>query len=405
MADSQTGADNGTDDEEQPDNPRMTIQPNSRIRVTAEDISYAGDLGSDVAQNSNTFILDISELDVIRGTFFVNDSKPDDGTMGDVTGEDEGRSTDYRVVSEDSGVATFVKGSMTTDEVGDNVYDEGDTAVINDVDETTALFLNGMTGNRVGRTLDFSGRNYARWTDTPYLVKGLFQCHPDWRGANGGERGRMAGNGKAPRVARPPIARWQATDDGIDEDASMDIVIDVSVMDPSNPESGYEVHVFAADQMNEEFGSLDTDIEEMDTDQYGLDVDSVLGFTTHDNPEAVLEAAEYPYVMYESDEWGYSPDNWALEYDDGSDDSDEDYGIDELVEDSTPSFEERKDEFVSQAVAALPDGADPEAAFPNGVSGLVDAKFPADADDDDVADIREGIYEQTQWLSAEDLDE
>jgi len=403
MADSQNGADNSTDDSnETPDNPRTNVQPNARIRVTAEDVAYVGDLGTDVVQNNSSYVLEVSSLDVIEGDIFVNDSKPADGTMGDVIAEDDTRSTDYRIISEDSGVGTFVKGSLTTDEEGDNVYEGTDASDVFDAHDTLAIFFNGMSGNRVGRALDFNGQPFARWTDTPYLVKGLLQCVPEWRN-NRGQRGTLVKEGKAPRVARPVVPRFQATEDSVDERASMDIIIDVSKLDPSDPTSGYEVHVFDAEQFSDEFGSLDHPISEMDENRYGLDVESELGYTTHDNPEAVLEDAGVPYFMYESDEWGHSPTEWALEYDDGSD-SNESYGIEDLVEDNTPSFEERKEQFVAEAVDALPDGAQPADAFPNGVSGLVDAKFPDDADDDDVADIRTGIYEQTQWLSTDDLE-
>lgn len=403
-------ADAESTDEERETYAWVSQQPNSRIVGTPVDLIYAGELGSDVAQNDDSYILLLKDAEVVNGSLFVNEEKPDDGTTADSTGEDEPRSTDYRVISEDSGVGTFVKGSLTTGENGANVYDEADEFA----EDVVAVFYNGVTGSRVGRTMDFNGRQYARWTETPYLVKGLYQAHPDWRGADSQTRSDLAQNGKAPRVARVPIPRFHVDGSSYDSDMEGDeIVIDMTLLRPDQSNSGYEVHIFDAAAMEAEFGDSTTPVDEMDRGQWGLDVDSELDYISHDDPESVLEDAEVGFSMYTGEGWPDEPADWELEYDlqtsfgiQAAINGDDDSGGGQTDE---AAFEEDLHNFASEVATALPDGQSPEDVFDGGLSGLVESRADQfrgrEPTADDIANIRSEVYSEVNWLDPSSLEE
>jgi hypothetical protein len=378
------------------------------------DLMYAGELGSDVKQNQDSYALVLEDPEIVNGSLYVNQGKPDDGNVRDVAADDSTSPTDYRVVSEDSGVGTYVNDMFTTGEEsvdddgnGLNVYDPVDDFA----EDRIVIFYNGMSGSRVGRTLDFNGRNYARWTETPYLTKGLYQAHPDWRGAGSQQRAELASEGNAPRVARPPVPRFKV--DGqeyLDEGTTgEEILIDVTIYNEDDPTSGYEVHIFDVPDFEEEFDHLGVPVSEMDRGQYGLDVDSELEYVNHDDPETILEQAQVPYMMYEGD-WTSEPDDWTLEYNSGLN-----FGIaDELADDSAEqpddtgsSLEDELGEFADEISTYLPEGEQPESAFDGGLSGLIDRKaemFSEQPSEEDVESVRQEIYAEVSWLDESDVD-
>ncbi len=69
------------------------------------------------------------------------------------------------------------------------------------------VWYNSLSGQFLGRALDFNGLPFAGYDTNGDQTYGLFQVANGWREANRSKRGEMASNGKAPRVARPPILR------------------------------------------------------------------------------------------------------------------------------------------------------------------------------------------------------
>lgn len=69
------------------------------------------------------------------------------------------------------------------------------------------VWYNSLSGQFLGRALDFNGLPFAGYDANGEKTHGLFQVANGWREANRSKRGEMASNGKAPRVTRPPILR------------------------------------------------------------------------------------------------------------------------------------------------------------------------------------------------------
>lgn len=396
-------------DDEQEIIPWAVHQPTARIIGEPTALIYMGEIDSDEPQPSDSYGVIFENPRIVNGDVFSNKARGDDtGTVVDSIDEDEKRPTDFRFLDgEDSDVASFDSdGDLSTDETGPSSYEQ-----VDEIDADRILvFYNGMSGTRVGRTLDFNGQSYAKHrSDTGYLVKGLYQAHPNWLGAASEERATLAEAGKAPRVVRAPILRYrvQEDEDGddhrlLDEPESPEVLVDVSHYEGTR---GYELHIFDAEAFEEEFGDLTTSVDEMERGRYGLETDSEIeyGSVRYSVADSILEQAGYGFAWF--DEWEEHPDGWELEYDLGGDGSDFGDLSSEVV--TEEDFDEQKKNFAAQAAAALPDGKSPEDAFPGGFAGLVDKKvetFYQEPTEEDVDEMLEMVYQQTDWLDTADLD-
>jgi hypothetical protein len=366
-----------------------------------------GELSGSTPQNDDSFAVILDNPELVSGDAFVNEARGENTSVVEEIDEDTSRPTDFRFLDgEDDDVASYDRdGNLTTDEKGPSSYVETE-----ELPDRIMVFYNGMTGSRVGRTLDFNGQSYAKFRDdTEYLVKGLYQAHPSWRDANGSEdRKELAKAGKAPRVVRAPILRYRVDEheegaDLIDEDevSAPRILIDMTHYQDTR---GYEVHLFDQDEFEDEFGDLTTDVDDIERGRYGLESESEIeyGSVRYSVADDILEQAQYGMAWH--DEWEEKPDGWSLEYTLEGDDTDFGDLTEEVVDEG--DFEQQKQDFAVEAAKALPDGQTPDDAFPDGIAGLVDKKsdsFYQEPTDDDVADIEEAVYEQTEWLDTSDL--
>lgn len=409
MADaSQSAEEADTEAEERETYAWASQTPTTRISGVVTDIVYAGNLSDTTAQNDTSFGVVLSDPEVVNGSLFVNQEKANDGTTAEGVDDDQPRPTDYRIVDEDDRDTTIANGALVTDENGPNTYDEADGF---DEDEIL-VWYNGLTGQRLSRLLDFNGQPYARWTDgdDPYLIKGLYQCAPGWREANGSKRGEMAGEGKAPRVARAPILRQRVEpvfEDGekvganlLDEPNEQRILVDMS-----RPQSGrgYRLHAFDAEQFEDEFDDLGADVPRNDAGYVKDDIESEIEWNYEPHADSVLEQAEYRMHMYTGDGWQDEPDSYTpqstsevgsfgIATDDGGDDGDG------LSAEAVQFVEE-----VAQDLKGT--GMTPEERYDGGISGLVGKHREDFSSAPDVDELREAIFAEVAHLDTSDLED
>lgn len=402
-------------DEERERLPWASATPHTRLAGTPRVLIYSGNLDESVAQNGTSFGVVLENPELVKGTTFANEAKPDDGTMADAVDEDSTTPTDYRFADKDDTGTDLVKGALATGEKstvdGDraNIYEEGGL----DEDEII-VWYNGMAGERIGRILDFNGLPFADWTDEgDYLVKGLIQVPPEWRDASGSERGKLKENGKGPRVARAPILRTQVeheTDDEgnivgatlLDEPQDQRVLIDLSRFQGGR---GYEVHVFDAEAFADEFGSLGAEIPRT-SDGY-VDDDAVAGIELDwlydGQADDVLEEAGFRMRMHTGDGWQDEPDNWTP----SSTSEVDSFGInDESSGFPTPKQRQFIEEIVEgvQGTELTPDEAFEEQGGVAGLIGKYADQFDTPPEPDQV---REAVYsdDRLSHLSPEDLEE
>lgn len=375
--------DEDTADEDRPQHAWASQTPETRIRGTVEEIIFAGQLGSSVEQPDDSFGVVLSGVETVIGTTFVNDVR-DGEQVAEQIPEDAPRPTDYRFADEDDEDSTIVKGSLTTGEKGPNVYDPGEVA-----EDEIIVWYNGMSGQRVGRALDFNGMPFARYTDSGYLIKGLYQAAEGWRDASSAERSDLAGAGRAPRVVRAPILR--------EDVAGSEVLIDVTRYDGGR---GYELHVFDADEFEDEFGDVTTATDELPRGRYGLDVESEIEFRSvaPEEAEETIEDAGYAMHMFEGPGWQDEPENADYEPP-GSDEFD--VSVETADEEDV---EEQWDEFASMIASNLPDGLSPDEAYTGGLESVIEkneSKFHEVPTEDQ---IRTRVYEQVSWLDADEIE-
>lgn len=394
--------------------PWASMTPESRIEGTPRELIYSGDLNEE--QNDTSFGLVLENPSVVRGTLFRNTEKPSDGTTDDAV-EDQPRPTDYRIADPDDRDTTIVKGSLTTGENGPNVYDEADGFD----EEEILIWFNGMSGQRISRVLDFNGRPFARWTDSGYLIKGLYQAANGWRDANSDQRSNMAQNGQAPRVVRFPVLRNSVdvtrNSDGevtdatlLDEPEDFEILIDLTRYRGGR---GYELQAFEADGFEAEFGSKDVPTEDLDRDDYyNIQADSVLDMPYTNGADEILDqvAADVDsesiqvaadlFVMETGDGWQDKPEGAETGTESTSFDVEPDHGG---SSDGGMTLQEQEFAFAEQTAGALPHGKDPAETYEGGLEGLVERNADKFDGEPDIEHIREEVYAQTKWLDLDDL--
>lgn len=369
--------------------------PTTRIAGEVAGLIYAGNLSDTVEQNDTSFGVVLRDPTVVNGTLFVNEQKDDDGTMEDAVDEDSTVPTDYRVADPTDEDANIVKGALSTEEKstvdGDraNVYEEADGF---DEDEII-VWYNGMSGQRIGRTLDFNGLPFARFTDDGYLVKGLMQPADGWRGANSDKRRQMARNGKAPRVARAPILRFRVDDDGnLSDEGSREVLIDVSRYQGGRT---YEAHVFDAAAFADEHGNHSADFDSDD--------EAELEWVYDENADDVLDQAEYAMSPYTGDGWQDEPAGYESPRTGTGD-----FTVDSEVPDDE-EIEEQYDEFADMVVGEMEGnealhGQTPADAFRGGIEGLIGRNSEAFHVPPESDTIRQAVYERIDWLDVDDLE-
>lgn len=414
MADADTESADADADEEQEFEASVWASqtPTTRIVGNPVELIYAGRLDDSVKQNNLSFGVVFEDPEVVVGDLFVNEAKPDGDTVENVVDEDSTVPTDYRVADPDDKDAQFDRdGNFKTDEESTvdgelaNTYEEADGF---DEDEVL-VWYNGLTGQRIGRTLDFNGQPFARWTegDDPYLIKGLLQATDEWR-EQPQNRKQFAQDGNAPRIARAPILRTQVeytrNDDGeiqsatlLDEPKDRDVLIDMRRPDEGR---GYRAYVFDADAFEDELGSLDASIDDVmdvltDYEQnFGPEIDLMYS----PRADTILDEAGYSMHMYTGAGWPDEPENWtpsnASEVDS--------FGI---AGGDESAIEAEEEQFVSEVAADLAGtGNTPEDAYEGGLDGLVGKYRDQFSEAPDVERIREQVYDRVAHLDTDDLE-
>jgi hypothetical protein len=271
-----------------------------------------------------------------------------------------------------------------------------------------------MSGQFIGRGLDFNGMPFARYTnpddegELPYLVKGLFQVPIGWRGdadvdqfdnVETTDRKKLATDlGRPPRVARPPVLR-----DDIDGRAFIAI-------GRYNGGNMFEVHIGrAADDYDAIIDALrDDDLSDEDYDALDMKYDQSAEETLNaefDNPAEV-------FALYHGEGWQDEPEetsSWA----EGSGDSGGSFDTPDVDVDgdAVEHPTEQEVEFaqgISEKLAGTGVSPDNE-IFPTGdgentdLAGIVDANSDQFNVEPDVAAIREVVYENTAHLDEGDI--
>lgn len=414
MSDEDNSANADTDDEEREEFPWVAQTPTTRIEGTPVDLIYPEQISSSVEHNGDSFAVVMKDPEVVIGSLWRNEEKPEDGTTAEVIDEETPRPTDYRLADrDDRGMSTKeIRGEefLMSDEDGPDTYVE-----VDGFDEDHVLvWYNGLSGNRIGRTLDFNGRPFSRWTDEGYLIKGLYQAPEGWR-ENPSQRGEMAKAGDVPRVDRAPILRnrvaYTTDDEGnrdgaelLDEPEELRLFIDID-----REGRGYRGYVFDADAFEAEF-DRETPLEELPTDDYGnFEIDAALDMPYCPFADEVLEQAGYSMQMYtDGDKWQDTPDDWQPT----STSEVDSFGIGVETEGDSDSFPTPKQQqFVNEVVAELEEihsakgtSPTPDDAFEGGVTGLI-GKYQDQFDRvPEADDVERAVYDQTEHLDPSDLD-
>lgn len=367
--------------------------PSTRIKAEITEVIFAGRLGEE--QTGSSFGIVVKNPEVVIGSLYSNQVKPEDGLTADRVPEGESRPTDYRIVDEDDRNTTIANGALVTGEEGPNTYDPDATVE----EEEVILWYNGLSGERLGRVLDFNGRPFARWTDDGYLIKGLFQVAEGWRGANSEQRKELKSDGKAPRVARLPILR--------DDVKDTEVLIDMTRYRGGR---GYEIHVFDADAFEAEFGSIDHPTDEISRDQYyGLETESELDMPYSEDADDVIVEAFGPNVDEEDPSadffmsmetgagWQSKPEGAAS----GSGTGDFEVSVDQGSQEQT---EEQYEQFAEMVASELAEGLTPDEAYNGGLESLIGKNAEAFHVVPSAGEIRKRIYARVSWLDEEDLD-
>lgn len=382
--------------------------PDTRIKGTPKSIIYSGRIDDTVAQNDTSFGVVLEDVEVVDGTLWKNQSKPDGETTAEGVDEDESRPTDYRIADEDDRDTTVANGALVTDENGPNTYEEADEIE----EDAVIVWYNGMSGERLSRVLDFNGRPFARWTDDGYLVKGLYQVAEGWRDASGDKRSQMKDEGKAPRVVRAPILRQRVEveydEDGnvdeaelLDEPNEQELLIDMSRFQGGR---AYEIHALDAAEFADEFGNHSADLPRNDGGFVKDDVESELDMPYTPAADEILEQAEYAMHMYTSDGWQNEPDGWTPQ----STSEVGSFGVsaDGSGSADTDGLTAAQEQFVNEVVDEVKGtGLEPDEVFDGGLAGLI-GKFSDQFDRVPEADeIREEVYARVSHLDPTTLEE
>lgn len=329
--------------------------------------------------------------------------------------------SDFKIANSndrDAGIQYNSDGDESGIDVGGGEFSSTQVDDFGDVDRIM-IWYGGISGQRIGRTLDACGSPFARFTDPddgdlPYLVKGLLQAPLGWRNTQSNNsdteqygvtktRDQLKDEETYPRVARPPVLR---------ADLDGRIFIGVGRFQGGNgfePVIGeatddYEavVEVLSDDDTLPWEKEYPTEIIEM---RYDQDIDDVLN-------ESFDNAADI-YTLYHGEGWMDEPDEiqGALE---GSDGGSFDTPSVDVDGDSVDHPTDQEVEFghgIAEQLAGT--GASPdEEIFPHpsdDEDGNVNLEEIVNLTSDqfnvtpDVDAIRRVIYENTGHLDAGDL--
>lgn len=269
--------------------------------------------------------------------------------------------------------------------------------------DTIMVWYGGMSGQFIGRGLDFNGMPFARYTEDGYLIKGLLQAPIGWRGDADVEqfdsvpstnRKELATDlGRPPRTARPPLLR---------EDLDGRTFISIGRYNGGNM---YEVHVGRAMDDYTEFLETVRNNEEPEYDEIDMRYDQ--------NPEERL-AAEFDdasgiYALYEGEGWQSEPDNaQSMLGDEGSDTDGSSFDIDDGTDDDESGVEHPTDEettfakMVAEKLAGRDVGPDEAFSGVGGLEGLVENNQDNFEQETDLEAIRTEVYTYTDHLDAAD---
>ena len=308
--------------------------------------------------------------------------------------------TDYKVADPTDQEASVqeVSGQTLGIDVGGGVYEAEQVEEFDS--DRIMVWYGGMSGQFVGRGLDFNGMPFARYTDDGYLVKGLFQVAIGWRGDADVEeydnvpttdRSELATDlGRKPRVARPPVLR-----DDIDGRAFIGI-------GRYNGGQMHEVHIGRAEESYDDILAAMRDNDDPDYDGLDMKYDQ----SPEERLAAEFEDASDIYALYHGEGWQSEPDNkQSVLGDEGADTDGGSFDVDDVDDDAIdhPTSEETTfAKTVAEKLAGT--GATPDEAFESkgGLEGLVEANSDNFDQEYDIEAIRAEVYANTDHLAEDD---
>jgi len=380
-----------TEDEEYDVLPNINMTPTTRISATLTDVAYGDELGSNVEQNDTTAILELEDVEVIQGTLYENDLREDSDVShtGEAIDDDDPRPTDFRIADGDDAAAN-VKGDFlfTNEQFGE--YTDAETQML---DGPVNLWLNGMSGQRALRELDFNGSPFASYSDNGYLTKGLLQVADGWRDSSSAQKKEMVQNDKAPRVVRPVIPRRDVL--------GSEIVISLGRLDNSR---GYELNIFEAETMADAIG-VDGSLDSLRNDWGYVESEYAFSpqFTDFDAADDRIAEEGVSFSMYHGEGWEDKPENATPQ----TSDFDVSGSVDTAT-DETDGFTESQLTFIDAIEGAMKGSGETVESFYADDGGLAAVIERNSANFDvtpDVGEVRIELYERLLYLDPADIGE
>lgn len=435
---------------------QVTQHPLTIIEGEITDIMTGADLDGDTENNSSSFGIIIKNPSVPEGSIWQNSDVPEGfGTVaefndalkvaingddldyvrgqevdddfietarervGDVLDVDDFEGLDYDehqingtdfkiadVDDRDSSIGYNQHGEQTGIDVGGGEFSSSE------VDEfgvdSVMVWYGGMSGQFIGRALDYNGLPFARYTDDGYLVKGLYQAPIGWRSNDSEEYDRDVPSRndlkfdieRYPRVARPPILR---------DDLEGRSFIAVGRYNGGDGLEGWvgrsmDSYTEVVEAIADDVGRDELPFDPLDMKYEGDRPDERLNEFA--NPDEV-------YTLYHGEGWQDEPDNaQSISADgDGGDNggsfdvpSDDNDDAIEHPTDEEETFAKTVSEQITGAVNDDGEQATPDEAFSEqgGLEGVVESNAGNFDNETDLEAIRTAIYTYTDELSADD---
>lgn len=308
---------NDSPSEEREELPWVNVAPTTVVSGEVERAIYTGQITNGnglVEQTDGSWGFIISDPSVQKGSLYEASSRPDDGFAREANGP----STDYRVFDQDDDGFDVSYDSDGEPKAVSNVQtdDFASSEVDGFSEDKILLFVGGLAGQFMTRSLDANGGISAFTTDDGERTNGLIEFPNDWDNGPGD-------SGLYPRVARYPELREDLEGE--------EVFFYLGWMGDSQQK--YQGRVGRMDDLAETDGSAE-DIANAfigrQTDFDAPEYDSTLAW--HDEPENESQSA-----------------TGTFDLDGGSDDGD---------------FTESEEQFIETVVdAALDDGESVEEAF------------------------------------------
>ena len=398
----QTETDNGIDAEDM--NARISLSPHTRLACEEiEDVVISVEDGRYDEYTGTSVGVVVSNPTAAKGTIYRN-SEVDYDTYETAVGakmqsddlDQNVSSTDFKLADPEDDMTTekSYDGTVRAIEVGSGSFD---AEVVDSFDVDTAIiWFNRVSGQVIGRALDFNGIPFARYTDDGYLVKGLLDVPLGWRSQDrnapvddpGSQAARRTlakddGFGRPPRWARPIVQRADTVGESV--------FFEVERSGQSYITNAY-FNDFEGDNVEEA-----TPIEP----RYEAEADDILAEVFEDTtPEGI-------YALYHGEGWqndlGDNSDAEAATSGAGSFDiaPEDDEAASTAEQDGLTDAEEQFAERVVETIAGS--NRTPDEALKQGFEGTIGANAEMFEGTPNTEGVREHIYENSEHLDAESM--